>query len=378
MEKVVQYWAFLYWIGNVFAQYIMFNMFAAPYFYAIILIGFIALLGNMSLLSKSGMFRANYFIYVYSICMIVYQFTFGLFEVNDRTWTYLISKVVADMMFVVSVFSYPQFYGRKMFPIMAMGTAVLVFLGVFRGSVDIMSGRQTFGFGNPNALSSITAISAACFYITTEKIKFWHWGILALLIYGALMGGSRSCVAALIIGLLFKYGLKPRTFVVVFLMFAALELVGQMGSELPGISRFIQSVENVDLSSARERERKASILMIKEKPLTGNGLYAQQSKSAKKISELGSHNTYIDLVKFMGFGVGGFVIIALFVQLARFYKLFYRSPLLHVRSHLFCAFIVPVMGMYEAYIWGVNQMITTMMFISFAYLGYLQKNNVRE
>lgn len=378
MKKVVQYWAFLYWIGNVFAQYIMFNMFAAPYFYAIIFIGFIALLGNMSLLSKSGMFRANYFIYVYSICMIVYQFTFGLFEVNDRTWTYLISKVVADMMFVVSVFSYPQFYGRKMFPIMAMGTAVLVFLGFFRGSVDIMSGRQTFGFGNSNALSSITAISAACFFITTKKIKFWHWGILALLIYGALMGGSRSCVAALIIGLLFKYGLKPRTLGVIILMVSTLEVVGQIGIELPGISRFLESVENADFVSNREEERLASILMIKEKPITGNGLYAQQSESAKMISELGSHNTYIDLVKFMGFGFGGFVIIALFIQLARFCKLFYYSRSLHIRSHLFCAFIVPMMGMFEAYIWGVNQMTTTIMFISFAYLGYLQKNNVRE
>ena len=372
-QKLMHYWAFMYFLGNIFAQFLLFAPIAATYFNVMVAIGVILLVANMDKLHFSGMLKAHNFIYIYTLLMIVYQFTFGWSNINDRTWPYLAAKVVSDFMFVISVSSFPSFYEKKFYLYMAIMTAVLIVIGRFTGEINTVTGRQTFGFGNENSLSAIAAVSAACMFIQVPKLKKWHWGVLGICLYGLFMGGSRTATAALLIGLIFKYGLKPKTVSVIIAVSISLMIVDYFNIKLPGISRVMESVENADFDSGRDAERKASLLMIRENPLTGNGLYAQQSEEAMKISELGSHNGYIDIIKFMGFGFGSVILISLFLYLKKIYSYFNKSPNLNLRSHLYAVFMVCAMAMYEAYIWGVNQMITTCMFISMSLLGSMMR-----
>ena len=169
------------------------------------------------------------------------------------------------------------------------------------------------------------------------------------------MGGSRTSMVILIFGFIFKYGLRIKTLFIVGAMFLSVSLMDNMGMKFSGIERLTSTVQSGDYVDDRRSERKATIMMIEKNPIIGNGLYADNTGAAKKVSQLGSHNGYLDLIKFMGVLFGGFSIIILFVHVWRILKEFYSSKNLYIRTHLYIVISVLASTMYEAYIWGVNQ-----------------------
>lgn len=371
MEKIVKYWAFLYLLGNIFAQYRSLGFLAQPTFYILISLGVILLLMNIGSLFEKNMFKSHLFIYVFSLTLILYQFTFGLSYVNSKSITYLIAKVVCDFMFVVSIINNKDFYERKFYSYLPMLAVCLIGIGRFIGGIDIITNRQTFGFGNSNAMCSIAALSAGCIFIQNANLRKRHWLAIAICVYGVLMGGSRTSMVILIFGFLFKYGLRVKTLFVILLMYMSVSILDNVGLKFAGIDRLTATVKSGDYVDDRRFERKATIMMIKKNPIKGNGLYADNTGEAKKISQLGSHNGYLDILKFMGVILGGFSIIILFIHVYRMMIRFYSSPNLYIRTHLFIIISVLAMAMYEAYIWGVNQMTTSFLFISMAFLGHL-------
>lgn len=371
MEKITKYWAFLYLLGNICAQYIKLGFLAQPTFYMLIAIGVVLLIMNIRVLSEEGMLRSHLFIYVFSFALILYQFTLGMPYLNMKSIIYLTAKVVCDFMFIISITKNAEFYERKFYLYLPILAVCLIGIGRFLGGVDIVTHRQTFGFGNSNAMCSIAAMSAGCIFIQNEKLNKWHWLAIAICAYGVLMGGSRTSMVILIFGFLFKYGLRLRTLFIVGVMFLSVSLMNNMGMKFSGIDRLTSTVKSGDYVDDRRFERKATIMMIEQNPITGNGLYADNTGAAKKVSQLGSHNGYLDLLKFMGIIFGGFSIVILFVHVFKILREFYFSQNLYVRTHLFVVISVLAMAMYEAYIWGVNQMTTSFLFVSLAFLGHL-------
>lgn len=371
-EIITKYWAFLYLLGNIFAQYISFGFLAQPAFYVLIAIGVVLLMKNISVLSEDDMFRSHLFIYVFSFALILYQFTFGLPYLNMKSITYLIAKVVCNFVFIISITKNAEFYERKFYLYLPILAVCLIGFGRFTGSVDVITHRQTFGFGNSNSMCSIAAMSSGCIFMQNERLNKWHWVAIAICVYGVLMGGSRTSMVILIFGFLFKYGLKFRTLFIVIAMFMSISLLDNIGVKFPGIDRLTSTIESGDYVDDRRVERKATIMMIEENPIVGNGLYADNTGAAREVSQLGSHNGYLDLLKFMGIIFGGLSIVILFVHTFKIIKQFYPSQNLYVRTHLFVVISVLAMAMYEAYIWGVNQMTTSFLFVSLAFLGHLQ------
>ncbi len=371
MNSVTKYWAFLYLLGNIFSQYQKLGFLAQPTFYVLIVLGVALLLTNLRVLFAPNMLRSHLFIYLFSFTLILYQATFGLQFINVKSMTYLVAKVVCDFMFVVSVTQNAEFYAKKFYLYLPLMATCLIALGRFSGGVDLITGRQTFGFGNSNALCSIASISAGCIFIQHEKLKLWHWAAIAVCVYGVLMGGSRTSMVIMIFGFLFKYGLKLKTVFVVVAMYMALMISANMGVKFSGIERLTGTVESGDYVDDRKYERQATIMMIKENPITGNGLYAENTGEAKKVSEMGSHNGYLDILKFLGVILGGFSILVLLVNALKLTRAFYSSLDPYVRTHLFVVIAVLASAMYEAYIWGVNQMTTSFLFVSLAFLGHL-------
>lgn len=371
MEVIAKYWAFLYLLSNVFAQYTSLAFLAQPTFYVLIVLGFILLIKNIRLLLEQNMFICHLFIYTFSFSLILYQCTFGLSCFSTKSITYLLAKVVCDFMFIISVMKNTEFYEKKFYLYLPILATCLIGIGRFTGTIDILTNRQTFGFGNPNAMCSIAAISAGCIFIQNEKLKKWQWIAIVICAYGVLMGGSRTSMVILIFGFIFKYGLKAKTLFVILLMYAFVSVLNHAGMGFAGIDRLSNTVESGDYVDDRKFEREATILMIEKNPISGNGLYADNSEEAKRISLLGSHNGYLDILKFMGVIFGGVSIIVLLISALKLTLNFYSSPNPYIRTHLFIVISVLAMALYEAYIWGVNQMVTTSLFVSLAFLGHL-------
>lgn len=371
MEKITRYWAFLYLLANIFAQYVKLGFLAQPTFYLLIALGSVLLLMNLGSIFERNMFKSHLFIYVFSFSLILYQCTFGLSYVNSKSITYLVAKVVCNFMFVISISRNIDFYYKKFYLYLPILAVCLIGVGRFIGGIDIITNRQTFGFGNSNAMCSIAATSAGCIFIQNEKLNKWHWIAIAICTYGVLMGGSRTSMVILIFGFLFKYGLKFKTLFIILAMYLSFSVMNNVGLKFAGIDRLTNTIESGDYVDDRRYERKATIMMIEKNPITGNGLYSDNTGEAKKVSQLGSHNGYLDILKFMGLLFGGISIVALFIHTFKIIKEFYFSPNFYIRTHLFIVISVLAMAMFEAYIWGVNQMTTSFLFVSMAFLGQL-------
>ena len=274
-------------------------------------------------------------------------------------------------MFVISISRNIDFYYKKFYLYLPILAVCLIGVGRFIGGIDIITNRQTFGFGNSNAMCSIAATSAGCIFIQNEKLNKWHWIAIAICTYGVLMGGSRTSMVILIFGFLFKYGLKFKTLFIILAMYLSFSVMNNVGLKFAGIDRLTNTIESGDYVDDRRYERKATIMMIEKNPITGNGLYSDNTGEAKKVSQLGSHNGYLDILKFMGLLFGGISIVALFIHTFKIIKEFYFSPNFYIRTHLFIVISVLAMAMFEAYIWGVNQMTTSFLFVSMAFLGQL-------
>lgn len=63
MEKITRYWAFLYLLANIFAQYVKLGFLAQPTFYLLIALGSVLLLMNLGSIFERNMFKSHLFTY---------------------------------------------------------------------------------------------------------------------------------------------------------------------------------------------------------------------------------------------------------------------------------------------------------------------------
>ena len=199
-----------------------------------------------------------------------------------------------------------------------------------------------------------------------KKIRYVT-AIICLL--GVLLSGSRSAMGIVVISLFIKYGLNYRLIgTVSLILFVIFIILPACDIHFIGISRFAEALQSNDFSSGREIERESTIYMIEESPWIGNGIYSQQSEEASRISSLGSHNAFLDFIKWFGVPIGCLWIGIMLYYIVRLYLFYRNSESSEERAHLFVVIGVLLAANYEAYIWGVNQMITSMFFLSFCLL----------
>ena len=105
-----------------------------------------------------------------------------------------------------------------------------------------------------------------------------------------------------------------------------------------------------------------------------NGLIASQ---AMMISELGSHNTYLDWLKWFGIPLGGVLILFLVAATLRLFFHYRKVNDEYKRFHLFIVVSTVIICYFEGFIWGVNEMSNTLFFTSLAILdcSLLYKGN---
>ncbi len=361
-------WAVYLLICQIFQQHALLGGIGATGSYALQALAVYLLVTNIKKACSVSSIKSASFIFIFCSILILYQFTFGLFEINEKTWTYLLAKVVTCLMIAYSVIEAPNIYHEKVMSIVATVTSILIIIGFVYGDFSF-SGRHTLGFGNPNGLGVLAAICAGSAYLDSSGTWKKRNIVIVLCIIGTLLSGSRSSIGILCLALWMKHGLNFKILVpVILVVITTLIIFPMLGISSSGVGRFTQTVADMDLSSNREQERLATLLMIKESPIIGNGLYAEMSENAKKISLLGSHNGYLDIMKMIGipFATILFAFMAYFTAL--FWGKFRNSHNCFDRMHLFIVLSVLIAANFESYIWGVYQIITTLFFLSFSVL----------
>lgn len=310
------------------------------------------------------------FIYIYVIILWVYQLVFGMNHIHPKTWTYLLAKTVMLLNIVIAVeechkFQFKQFYPRICYIIVS-----LLIIGIFVNSWSI-DGRLSFGFSNPNQMGSLCAICFA--YLlqidkTEQKIKYKKV-LMSILLFGVLMSGSRAALGLVVVALLFKYRFSLKLVGVIALTWVILFVVlPRLNINLQGIDRLMETVQSENLSQGRELQREAAWYMINAHPIEGNGIYCEQSEEASRITDLGSHNAYLDFLKWFGYPLGLLLIASLILCSLKLLKRNWNNPDSIARAHFIVVLGVLPLSMYEGLIWGVNEIDNTLFFVSFAVL----------
>jgi len=166
-------------------------------------------------------------------------------------------------------------------------------------------------FGNPNVTGDWFGIMIiiALYYgsmCKDNKSKILYYGSVFLFLINLCLTGSRGAYVGFLIGLAVLFVLKKnKNDFVVFLAIALIVgIVGFTPEKVSNISQEVTSHQMERSFNTREEIWRGSLRMIKEKPITGWGLWGTVENGNRFSRYQGiiyhSHNIWISLLSFMG------------------------------------------------------------------------------
>lgn len=376
MKKIKKYILLVFLIENLLVQSSVFGV-SQWIFYAILSTGFF-------LLFFGGFFRKETYekcwpLYILPLIYIIYQFTIGYGTISQKTLIYLLAKIVTYVIVVQSVVVDWEYYARKVPMYLATFVVVILFVGMNRFGVSVSDERLLLGFTNANTTSSLSALSLGTVIFYWNKRKPLLYSIMAIsALYAMLAAGGRNAILMFGIMMFVWTGLEFRRIRLCILMLVFLAFIINIFSmEFAGVSRLTSTISG-QMGTNRELEVLASHIMIDEKPITGWGFEAKNVGKAAMLSEFGSHNGYLETIKFMGypFAIIFFLVLffATFQQLRNF-----RNPDNAIRFHLAVLLSHLVGAVFEGLFVGVHEFSTNIIFYSLAVLTtyrYYQQRHV--
>lgn len=167
MAALCKYWAFAFILCQLGQQHILLNSIGSMGSFFLLGLGALLLLINSGRVFDRKTVSSSPFIYSFVFIFILYQFTFGIFDLNEKTGIYLIAKVVCCLMIALSVQKDLSFYLQRLMPILAAVTSLLILLGFVHNNV-IFEGRHTLGFCNANGLGAISSLCAGAMILDSS------------------------------------------------------------------------------------------------------------------------------------------------------------------------------------------------------------------
>ena len=380
MKQFEKYLLVVFLFENVAAQTRLLGGVSGWLFYAAIVSG--VLLFFSPTLWNRDTIRSCWWAYALSAIYLIYEFFVGNDTISSQTLLYLAAKVTSFMIIVVGVASNYEFYRDKMlFPLAVWMTFFLLYGLLTGGFVGGGESRLYLGYANPNTTSHMGATIIGLVMFSGEKRrKMLRWFMIAVGLYALFGGGSRSGMLLMAFFLIFKYGFKMKIVVPVVLGYILISvLLPAIGLETTGIER-IQGTLTGNEGLNRDYEREAAMVMIEEKPWTGWGFGAKNVGRAASISEMGSHNGYLETIKYMGYPMGGlWLTIAVLATISVSFTLL-RKKIRH-NFHLANAVATLALAMFEGYFVGVHEFATNYFFVSLAIISveaYWNKTIVKQ
>lgn len=368
MDKVKKYLLYLFLLENVAVQTSLAAGFANPVFYAFIAVGALLILKGDTWNKQS---RQTFWpIFALAAVYVIYQFTFGIDYVNQRSLIYLAAKLSTFAIIITCIENNYKFYESRMLYGLALFMCFFILYGLATGGgVNSSSGRMTLGFTNENTVGTMGAFVLGTMLFLVKK---WNWKYILIAgigLYGILGGGSRGGVLVIAILVLMRYGLSPKILLVTsLLVLVSIYILPIIGLETVGVQRMIDTATGAE-STNRDMEREACWMMIAEQPYNGWGFEAQNQGAALAISELDSHNGYMETLKFMGYPMGGLWIAILSFSIL--YALwFYRKNKIEFDMHIAVLVAFYAKAFYEGLYLGVHEFGTNLVFVCMAIVYY--------
>lgn len=368
MQKVKEYLLFAFLIENLMAQIPAFHSISNVMFYVFMAIGLLCAFDGANWTRES---REKFgWMYILMVILIVYEFFVGLQFISSKTLIFLIAKISTFFIIMTSLNYNSDFYESKMLFSLAAVVTIFTLYGVFFGSPVDLSERSQLGFGNGNSTGAYGAIIAGIilFYSKSHKLDWRGLAILFIGVFAVLAAGSRAGMLMLFMLMFFRYGVSVKTVLAgVFFLLFSMVILPQLGLETVGMDRLIGTL-NGEIGTNRDLEREAGIWMIQQSPWIGWGFGAKNQGYALTLSELPSHNGYIEITKWMGYPSS----IAFFLTLfATFFSYWRTKRKYGVEMDFFFAMLIVlfVKAMYEVLFTGVHEFETNFFFFVLAILS---------
>lgn len=351
-------------LTNLTAEYVLLMPVSKFLFYIVFALS-LGLLLSRSLISFRS-FKTYTPLYLLSLIIIIYELFTTPENSNTETTTYVIAKTFSFAIIICGIERNFDFYNWKFHIIFAVAATGLLLMGYFFRPVTF-GGRLGFGFANPNAASSIAALSFAIYLFSNGmKRRFVILGA-SICFLAVILGGSRNALGICVLALLFRFGLSMKLILTSLIIFAGISLLPEIGIQVTAIDRLMGTLTG-DVALDRENQHEAAMWMISQRPLMGWGFDAHMVGKAAELSEYGAHNGYLEMLTQMGTILGGcWIVILLFSALK--ISLRYKSCNdLHLQYHAFAILGILLAANQESYLIGVNQIITNLFFVSLAIL----------
>lgn len=365
MGKFIEkYLLLIFLLVNLTAEYVMLMPISKAFFYLVMGISTMFMFSKKLLSQKSIVIFFPLFIL--AGCLVCYELLTSPENTNLGTHIYVIAKCFSFVMVVVAIRSDFNFYATK-FPLYFACIAMFLILAGLILRPMTFNGRLGYGFCNPNAASAIAAVAFASiiFFGDFSKKTLFVGGIICFL--AVLGGGSRNAMGLCLLAILMRYGITKQLFLIGVLLLSGVFILPHLGLEVTAFDRLTGTVTG-EVALDRENQRAAAMWMISERPWWGWGFGAQMEGKAAELSEYGAHNGYLDMLMQMGCVFGGSWILVLIGVAAPILLKYCHDNNLYLRYHSFVVLGIMLAANQESYLIGVNQIITSLYFLSLAIL----------
>lgn len=378
MEFIKKYLLFAFLLENIIVQTRLLSWLSEYLFIPFLAVGAFCML-SPSFWSRENLGKFRW-LYLLMMLYVGYEFTIGIQYIDGKTLLYTLSKIVTFGIIITSVSCNASFYRSKAVYWLVIAMAFFMFYSMLSGDViHPVNGRMQAGFTNANTAGSMGALTVGfvLFYMKGRR-----WNLLTVLIilvgfYGILAGGSRAGFLMLLMLIFFRFGINYKTVTLVgLLIITGLYILPAMNIHTVGLQRMLDTYNGIE-GTNREFEREAAEWMIAQKPWTGWGYAVQNVGYAARLTMMGSHNGYLEIIKQMGFpcAILYFAILLITIVKALFNRQYRRHG---IDLFLSLSIMLVVSANYESLFIGVHEYNTNLFFIALAlvsarYYGIKQK-----
>jgi O-antigen ligase len=369
LTLIKKYLLFAFLIENIIVQTSLLGAFTDYFFYPFLFLGLLFMFGS-TVWSRSSLQKFGW-MYCLMAIYILYEFVVGLEYISQKTLLYLIAKIATFGIIITGIATNEDFYRGKAIYWLIFVMSFFLLYGMMTGEgVNESSGRMRAGFTNENTTGSMGAliVGMLLFYMRNRKWNLTTILILLVGFFGVLAGGSRAGFLMIFLMIFLRYGINVKTIAFIALLgITGLFILPSIGVHTVGIQRLISTYEGVE-GTNRDVEREAAEWMIAQQPWTGWGFEAKNQGYAAMLTELGSHNGYLEMAKQIGiplavlfFAVIAFAIVKYWVSALRY----------HEKMNLFFALvlILIVKANYEGLYVGVHEYVTNLFLFALAMIS---------
>lgn len=370
-EVLLKYDLLILIISNLASQYTPLSGISSFLFYCSLIVGVYLTITNFNIIQNPDYRNSMPLLIAFIIIYTAYNFTIGIQYWTFDSWNYYLARVVTLLIVFYGIVTNYEFYFKKVIFWQSIVIALCIIYGTITDSTAAQ-GRLYLAFGNPNSTSAISTIGVAGFLFSKDKNKIiWILGFI-ICMWGVFAGGSRTMTFICLIALLYRFRISFKTIILIaFSAIVVLKILPLLGMNTIAVDRLIDVFENGNFVGSRKEVREATMMMIDQRPIEGWGFKSGIQGDAQKISAMGSHNGYLDIIKAMGypFAIMIFISIAYCLYKIRYFLLTHNA---YINYHIFIIITVLLGSMYESMLHGVNYLLNTLFYTSISLITFTE------